>query len=50
MIGMLRPRVITGVIAAALVLWIVVAGGLAFVALVGIAVLLITVELQGLMR
>lgn len=50
MIGMLRPRVITGVIAAALVLWIVVAGGLAFVALVGIAVLLIAVELQGLMR
>lgn len=50
MIGMLKPRVITGLVAAALVIWIVMAGGFAFVALVAIAVLLITTELWGLMR
>ncbi len=50
MIAMIRPRVLTGIVAAALVIWVVLTGGFVFVALVGIAVLLCTIELHGLMR
>lgn len=50
MTDMIKPRVITGIVAAALVISIVFAGGFAFIGLVGIAVLLCTIELHGLMR